>query len=70
MLEAVASRRAVSASFKWQRTMGQTIAQKILARSAGLKRVEPGEIIEAGGLVEHGRKVIAARKAALQEQQR
>ncbi len=27
--------------------MGQTIAQKILARSAGLKRVEPGEIIDA-----------------------
>ncbi len=25
---------------------------------------------EPGGLVEHGRKVIAARKAALQEQQR
>lgn len=28
------------------------------------------EIIEAGGLVEHGRKVVAARKAALQEQRR
>ncbi len=27
--------------------MGQTIAEKILSRSAGLKGVEPGQIIDA-----------------------